>query len=53
MFYILSQVVPGLVTFPDSFLTGKFHRKPYIFQSTSSSYLNLNVVKNFQFVTGI
>ena len=39
LFYILSQVVPGLVTFPDSFLTGKFHRKPYIFQSTSSSYL--------------
>ena len=37
MFYILSHVVPGLVTFADSFLTGKFHRKPYISQSTSSS----------------
>ena len=39
MFYIVSHVVPGLLTFSDSILTGKFHRKPYIFQSTSSSYL--------------
>ena len=82
IFYILSHVVPSLLTFLDSLLTGKFHRKPYIFQSTSSSYLirlhsfmhffwfyfkkiilsgdvetnprsQSNVVKNFQFVTGI
>ena len=82
MFYILSHVVPSLLTFLDSLLTGKFHGKPYIFQSTSSSYLirlhsfmhffwfyikklilsgdvetnprsQSNVVKNFQFVTGI
>ena len=26
MFYILSHVVPGLLTFSDSLLTGKFHR---------------------------
>ena len=39
MFYILSHVIPGLLTFSDDLLTGKFHRKPYIFQSTSSSYL--------------
>ena len=34
MFYILSHVVSGLLTFSDGLLTGKFHRKPYIFQST-------------------
>ena len=39
MFYILSHVIPGLLTFSDDLLTGKFHRKPYIVQSTSSSYL--------------
>ena len=39
MFYILSHVVPALLTFSDGLLTGKFHRKPYIFQSVSSSYL--------------
>ena len=39
IFYILSHVIPSLLTFLDSLLTGKFHRKPYIFQSTSSSYL--------------
>ena len=39
MFYILSHVIPGLLTFSDDLLTGKFHRKPYIFQSTSSFYL--------------
>ena len=30
--YILSHVVPRLLTFSDSLLTCKFHRKPYIFQ---------------------
>ena len=39
MFYLLSHVVPDLLTFLDGVLTGKCHRKPYIFQSTSSSYL--------------
>ena len=39
MFYILSHVIPGLPTFLDGLLTGNFRRKPYIFQSTSSSYL--------------
>ena len=39
MFYILSYVVSGLLTLLDNLLTGKFHRKPYIFQSTSPSYL--------------
>ena len=39
MFYILSYIVLGLLTLLDSLLTGKFHRKPYIFQSTSPSYL--------------
>ena len=39
MFYILNHAVSGLLTFLDSLLTGKFHRKPYIFQSTSSSFL--------------
>ena len=39
MFYILSHVIPGLLTFSDDLLTGKFHRKPFIVQSTSSSYL--------------
>ena len=34
MFYILSHVVSGLLTFSDGLLTGKFHRKPYIFEST-------------------
>ena len=38
-FYILNHVIPGLVTFSDDLLTGKFHRKPYIFQSIPSSYL--------------
>ena len=39
MFYILSHVVSGLLTISDGLLTGKVHRKPYIFQSTPSSYL--------------
>ena len=39
MFYILSHVVSGLLTFSDDLLTGTVHRKPYIFQSTPSSYL--------------
>ena len=39
MFYIFSYVVPGLLTLLDSLLTGKYHRKPYIFQWTSPSYL--------------
>ena len=39
MFYILSHVVPGLLTFSDGLLTGKFHRKPNIFQSILSSCL--------------
>ena len=39
MFYILSHVVSGLLTFSDDLLTGKVHRKPYIFQSTPSCYL--------------
>ena len=39
MFYILSHIVSGLLTFSDGLLTGKFDRKPYIFQSTPSSYL--------------
>ena len=34
MFYILRYVVSGLLTFSDGLLTGKFHRKPYIFEST-------------------
>ena len=38
MFYILSHVVPGLLTFSDG-LYGKVNRKPYIFQSTPFSYL--------------
>ena len=50
MFYIILHVVPGLLIFSDSLLTSQ---KLNIFQSTSSSYLILNVVKNFQFVTGI
>ena len=33
MFYILRYVVSGLLTFSDGLLTGKFHRKPYVFQS--------------------
>ena len=37
MFYILSHVVPGLLAFSDGLLTGKVHRKPYIFHSTASS----------------
>ena len=39
IFYILSHVVSGLLIFPDGFLTGKVHRKPYTFQSTPSYYL--------------
>ena len=39
LFYILSHIVSGLLTFSDGLWTGKFHRKPYISQSTSSSYL--------------
>ena len=39
MFYILSHVVSGLLTLSDGLLTGKVHRKPYIFKSTLSSYL--------------
>ena len=39
MFYILSDVVSGLVTFLDGRLTSKVHRKLYIFQSTPSFYL--------------
>ena len=39
MFYILSHVVSGLLTLSGGFLTGKVHRKPYIFKSTLSSYL--------------
>ena len=31
MFYILSHVVPGLLTFSDGLLTGKFHRKTLFF----------------------
>ena len=34
MFYILRYVVSGLLTFSDGLLTGKSHRKPYIFEST-------------------
>ena len=34
MFYILRYVVSGLLTFSDGLLTGKFRRKPYIFEST-------------------
>ena len=34
MFYILRYVVSGLLIFSDGLLTGKFHRKPYIFEST-------------------
>ena len=37
--YILSHVVSGLLIFPDGLLTNKVHRKPYIFQSISSSYI--------------
>ena len=39
IFYIVSHVVPGLLTFSDGLLTGKFHRKPNIFQSILSSCL--------------
>ena len=39
MFYILSHVVSGSLTFSDGSLTGKVHRKPYIFQSSASFYL--------------
>ena len=39
MFYILSHVVSGLLTFSHGLLTRKFHRKPNIFLSTPSSYL--------------
>ena len=39
IFYILSHVVSGFLTFSDGPLTGKIHRKSYIFQSTPSSYL--------------
>ena len=39
MLYILSHVVPGLLTFSDDLLTGESHIKPFTFQSTSSSYL--------------
>ena len=38
MFYIISYVVPDLLNFSDGLLTGKFHIKPYIFQSISSFY---------------
>ena len=39
MFYILRHLVSGLLTFSDGILTGKVYRKPWIFRSTSSSYL--------------
>ena len=39
MFYIISHVVPGLLTFSYGLLTGKFHRKSNIFKSILSSCL--------------
>ena len=39
MFCFLSNVLSGLVTFSDGLITGKVHRKLYIFQSTPSSCL--------------
>ena len=39
MLYFISHVVPGLLTFSYGLLTGKFHRKPNIFQSILFSCL--------------